>query len=258
VLTDAAIGEKPRQQSQPFSLRYRVVRKIGWLLRLRLEAQPGLLWRLAMRALSWILRIHGWTLRYRLEDDAGYFSGGVRRPVIFVMWHNRIVGMPTFYRCRWKGIRPNALVLTSAGPEGGLLAEVLHQFGFGTVRGSASRRASIAIREMTRQLAKGHDIIITPDGSRGPRYHLQPGALYLAQSTGRPIIPVHIEYSRYLRFKTWDGFAVPLPFARVDVRLDKPFWNNDLDTAEMLEPERQRLERIMTESMVMDGMTVPV
>ena len=217
-----------------------------------------MLWRLAMRMLSWVLRIHGWTLRYRLEDKAGYFSGGTRRPVIFVLWHNRIVGMPAFYRRHWKRCRPNALVLASAGPEGGLLAEVLYQFGLGTVRGSASRRASVAIREMTRRLADGHDIIITPDGSRGPRYHLQPGALYLAQSTGRPIIPVHIEYSRYLRFKTWDGFAIPLPFARVDVQFDTAFWNNELDTAEMLEPERQRLERIMTESMVMDGTTTSV
>jgi lysophospholipid acyltransferase (LPLAT)-like uncharacterized protein len=208
-----------------------------------------------MRALSWILQIHGLTLRYHVKDGPGYFSGGIARPVIFVMWHNRIVSMPMFYRRCRKQYGLNALVLTSAGPEGGLLAEVLRHFHLGAVRGSSSRRASVAIREMARRLAEGYDLIITPDGSRGPRYCLQPGALYLAQATGRPIIPVQVEYSRYLRFKTWDGFAIPLPFARVDIQFHKAFWINDSGTAETFEAERQRLERAMTESLVMDGLS---
>ena len=209
-----------------------------------------------MKVLSWILHVHGLTLRYRLEDKPGYFSEGIARPVIFVIWHNRIVSMPVFYKRRRKRNRLKALVLTSAGPEGGLLAEVLRHFGLGAVRGSGSRRGSIAIREMERRIAEGYDLILTPDGSRGPRYHLQPGALYLAQSTGRPILPVHVEYSRYLRFKTWDGFAIPLPFSRVEVRIGNPFWINGSCTPEAFEVERRRLERTMTESLVMDGLSL--
>src|SRR5205085_1360461 len=105
---------------------------------------------------------------------------------------------------------------------GYFLAQFLEHFGLGAVRGSTSRRASVALREMARRVAEGHDIIITPDGPRGPRYHVQSGALYLAQRTSRPIIPLHLEYSRYLRFKSWDGFAIALPFARVKVVIGEP------------------------------------
>jgi lysophospholipid acyltransferase (LPLAT)-like uncharacterized protein len=235
------------------SLRYRCVRKVGYFLRLRLETQPGWIWRLAMAGLAWIMRLHGLTLRYVLEDRPGYFAGQIERPVIFLLWHNRIASMPAFYE-RWRvRHRPRAIVLTSASPEGSLLAQFLDHFGLGAVRGSSSRRASVALREMARRVAKGHDIIVTPDGPRGPRYHLQPGALYLAQRTSRPIVPVHLEYSRYLRFKSWDGFAIALPFARVKLVIGEPCWINASCINDELETERRRLEQIMTQSLLMDG-----
>ena len=79
------------------SLRYRCVRKVGYFLRLRLETQPGWIWRPAMAGLAWIMRLHGLTLRYVVEDRAGYLAGQFERPVIFLLWHNRIASMPAFY-----------------------------------------------------------------------------------------------------------------------------------------------------------------
>ncbi len=235
------------------SLRYRLVRKAGYLLRLRLEAQPGWIWRSAMATLAWIMRLHGLTLRYIVEDKPGYLAGSFQRPVIFLIWHNRITGLPAFYERRRRRDRPRAFVLTSASPEGSLLAEFLAHFGLGAVRGSTSRRASVALREMAKRIAEGHDMIVTPDGPRGPRYRLQSGALYLAQITGRPIIPLSVEYSRYLRFKTWDGFAIGLPFSRMKLVIGEPCRIDGSWTEDEFETERRRLERIMTESLLMDA-----
>ncbi|MGZ5503575.1 MAG: hypothetical protein ACXWGY_02845, partial [Chthoniobacterales bacterium] len=67
------------------SLVYRCVRKVGYLLRLRLETRPGLAWRSAMAVTAWLMRMHGWTLRYRVNDKAGYFTGGLHEPVIIVL-----------------------------------------------------------------------------------------------------------------------------------------------------------------------------
>ncbi len=237
------------------SLAYRCVRKIGYLLRLRLEPQPGRAWRWRIAILVWLNRVHGWTLRYHVEDKAGYLAGKLPGPVIFVVWHNRIFSAPFIFERTRPNQRPAAFVLTSASPEGSLLALFMSYFGVGAVRGSTSRRASTAVREMSARLAQGHDIIITPDGSRGPRYRLQPGALHLARRSGCPIIPVHIEYSRYRRFKTWDGFAIALPFARVDVTFDSPFQVH-AETDEEFENERVHLERIMTSALVMDRVNV--
>jgi lysophospholipid acyltransferase (LPLAT)-like uncharacterized protein len=239
------------------SLGYRCIRKVGYFLRLRLETQPGWVWRFAMAALSWGMRLHGLTLRYVVEDKPGYFADRLGRPVIFLLWHNRIASMPVFYERRRRHHRLRAVVLTSASPEGSLLAQVLAHFSLGAVRGSTSRRASVAVREMANRIAEGHDIIVTPDGPRGPRYRLQSGALYLAQRTGRPIVPLHLEYSRYIRFKSWDGFAVALPFARVKVVLGDPYWINASCTDDEFETQRRRLERIMTQSLLMDGPGVP-
>ena len=208
---------------------------------------------MAMASLAWIFRLHGLTLRYVVEDRSGYLDGGLADPVIFLLWHNRIMSLPALYERRRLRGRPRAFVLTSASPEGSLLAEFLGHFGLGAVRGSTSRRASVAVREMGRRIAEGHDIIVTPDGPRGPRYRLQPGALHLAQSTGCPIVPLHLECSHFVRFKSWDGLAVALPFARVKVTLDQPFCINGSCGEEEFETGRRNLEQIMTDSLVMDG-----
>jgi lysophospholipid acyltransferase (LPLAT)-like uncharacterized protein len=204
-----------------------------------------------MASLSWVMRLHGLTLRYAVADKPGYFADRLDRPVIFLLWHNRIASMPAFYERRRHRHRPRAFVLTSASPEGSLLAQVLGHFGLGAVRGSTSRRASVALREMASRIAEGHDIIITPDGPGGPGYRLQSGALYRAQRTGRPIVPLHLECSRYIRFKSWDGFAVALPFARVKVVIGGPYWVHASCTDDEFETERRRLERIMTH--IVDG-----
>ncbi|MEP6822556.1 MAG: lysophospholipid acyltransferase family protein [Chthoniobacterales bacterium] len=230
---------------------YRLVRKVGWLLRLKLEGKPGLLWRLAVRLLALLIRLHGRTLRLKLEDHPGYLAGCLPHSVIVLFWHNRIFSTPFV----WERYRPrdrHALVLTSASPEGSLLALLVSHFGMGAVRGSSSRQGSAALRGMIARIAEGNDIFITPDGPRGPRYRLQPGAITLAQQTGVPILPVHIEYSRYRRLRSWDGFAIALPFSQMRVVIDQPFWVKPEQTSEELENARQHLQSIMTDSMLMD------
>jgi len=76
------------------------------------------------------------------------------------------------------------------------------------------------MREMALILEKGEDIGITPDGPRGPKYHLHPGAVKLAQLTGVPLVPIHIKYSRYWELKSWDAFRIPKPFSCVSVFFD--------------------------------------
>lgn len=230
---------------------YRVIRKIGWLLRLRLETEPGWLWRAAVALLAGLMRVHWWTLRGELKDEAGYFSGQLARPVILIFWHNRIFSAPAFYESYQRRNREVA-VLTSASPEGSLLALLVSHFGIGSVRGSSSRRGSAALREMSARIAAGHDIMITPDGPRGPRYRLQPGALFLAQRTGAPILPVQIEYSRYWRLKSWDQFAIARPLARMRLTVGAPIHVGAAATADEMEEQRQRLERSMTDGLVMD------
>ena len=233
------------------SLVHRFFGKLGYLLRLRLTEEPGPVWRGAAWLLAQLIRLLGLTLRYRLDDQAGYLTGKVSDAVAILLWHNRIFAAPVAFE-RYCRPRRRAFVLTSASREGSLLALLLRRFRIAAVRGSTSRRASIAVREMAGRIAAGEDAVITPDGPRGPRYRLQPGALFLAQKTGCPLILAHIEYSRYVRFKSWDGFAIPLPFARVHVTCEPPLHISGDLSAEEFEAERLRLERRMTDGLLMD------
>jgi lysophospholipid acyltransferase (LPLAT)-like uncharacterized protein len=117
--------------------------------------------------------------------------------------------------------------------------------GMGSVRGSSSRRGSTAIRELSALLEAGTDLAITPDGPRGPKYSLGPGAVFLAQKTGVPIIPIHARYHGAIRLKTWDSFGIPLPFSRVDIVMD-PYLTIDPEDTD-LESERLRLETLLRE-----------
>jgi hypothetical protein len=95
---------------------------------------------------------------------------------------------------------------------------------------------------LTTLLESGADIAITPDGPRGPRHALGPGAILLAQLTGTPILPVHASASPTLTLNTWDRFIIPLPFARISVTVDSPIFVPRELGAEDFETHRRNLE----------------
>ena len=159
----------------------------------------------------------GGTLRWKLEDHAGYLSRPLDQPLLVAVWHNRILALPLCYQWMCKARRPLS-VLTSPSRDGGWLSALVAQFGIGAVRGSSSRRGSAALRELQTVLKSGRDVIITPDGPRGPRYQLQPGLVFLAQLTGTPIMAVQVEYSAYWELRSWDRFRIPKPFSSVRIR----------------------------------------
>lgn len=188
--------------------------------------------------LSWVIRLLGLTLRLECRDLAGYFEPSRTRPMIAAAWHNRILALPiTFERFR-RGQR--LAVLTSASRDGGLLSAVVRRFGVESVRGSSSRRGGAALRELHSKLDKGCDVIITPDGPRGPVYSLSPGIIFLAAQTGLPLLLVQVEYANYWELKSWDRFRIPKPFSKVTVTLRPAELLGELATDEEFEQARVR------------------
>ena len=158
------------------------------------------------------------TLRYEWRDASGLMDPASARPVIFCLWHNRLALSMVVHR---KYPRKLA-ALISASKDGALLSAVLRKFGVLAVRGSSSRRGPQALLELTSQAERGHDVAITPDGPRGPRYVVQEGVISLAQVTGLSIVPVTWNTSRKICVKSWDRFQIPLPFARCEMVLNQP------------------------------------
>ena len=191
-----------------------------------------------------VMKIVGATLRWRVDDRGGWLERPMPgEPVLWLCWHNRIFLAPMVH---WNWFRSQpAAVLASASRDGELLAAVCRNFGLDAARGSSSRRGAAALRESVVFLKAKRDLCVTPDGPRGPRYHLQQGIVILAQRTGTRILPLHLRPHRAWRLKTWDGFVIPWPFTRVDVVLDPPWIVPLTTTPEEFEFERARLETML-------------
>jgi len=214
---------KPDKPPVPESLPFKT-RITGWLI-------------------ATVVRLLALTLRIRIEDRCGILSERPEGSLIWAFWHNQIFVVPYIHN-KYLGDR-NGAVLTSASRDGALLAETMRNFGGSAVRGSSSRRGGQAMVELVKWIKDGHDVVIIPDGPRGPRFNLQPGLIKLAQKTEGKIFPVLVDYHNYWELKSWDRFRIPKPFSKVVVTL-APYETIDSDIDDKtFEAERLRIEKIL-------------
>ncbi|WP_420464719.1 lysophospholipid acyltransferase family protein [Panacagrimonas sp.] len=173
------------------------------------------------------------TLHRHLDND---------QPFILVSWHNRNILACFGYLAharRGRRFRP----LASASRDGSLAAAAMRSLGVECIRGSSSQGGSKALRQMLRAVKHGHDLGITPDGPRGPKYVVQAGVVTTARLTGIPIIPMAYQAQRRKILRSWDSMIVPYPFNRLHFAYGEPIHvGKHADEAE-LERCRQAVER---------------
>ena len=166
-----------------------------------------------------LVRLLGATLRLRVEGvDALVPHWTAARPLIYCVWHGRILMVPWVNARlrRTHGARAVS-VMTSRSRDGGLVGGYVRRFGLDVVRGSSSRGGVTALRALVTAVRAGRDVALVPDGPRGPRGQLGPGVVALAGLTGAPVVPVGFAARPANRLATWDAFLVPAPFARAAV-----------------------------------------
>ena len=147
-----------------------------------------------------------------------YLSGNPRGTLILV-WHNRLaLALAALWRV---GKKIPLTGLVSASGDGAVLAEVMGAFGVNTVRGSSSRRAVEATRELLAALQAGRNGVITPDGPRGPVYTVKEGVVELANAHARGLYVVGLNSSDCWKMRSWDGFMIPKPFSKLVVEIKK-------------------------------------
>jgi lysophospholipid acyltransferase (LPLAT)-like uncharacterized protein len=125
---------------------------------------------------------------------------------------------------RWlqqqRGLALGALVSPSV--DGEVPAKIARWLGLRVIRGSSTRTGARALRDYYELLVKeGVSPLITPDGPTGPARRFKPGALLLAQLSGRPLLPMAYAASRAWRFG-WDGFVLPWPGSRIAIAIGAP------------------------------------
>lgn len=164
-----------------------------------------------------LVRLLGLTWRVRREGGE-HFDEMLRRkePFIIIFWHGEILSVAWVHRNR--GLAP----LISRHADGEVIARIVEGLGYRTIRGSTSRGGVRALLEAAQRVNEGVTIGFTPDGPRGPRHVFAPGALIVAQRTGRPIIALAATASSAWRLRSWDRHLIPKPFATVTVRYSEP------------------------------------
>src|SRR5688572_30827943 len=186
-----------------------------------------------------VLRLLGMTWRVKREGHTTFDDMLARQePFIIVFWHGEIVPVTWVHRNR--GFAP----LISRHADGEVIARIVEGLGYRTVRGSTSRGGVRALLETAQRVKEGITVGFTPDGPRGPRHVFAPGALIVAQRTGRPIIALGATASRAWRLKSWDRHLIPKPFATVTVRYSTPQFVEAADAREAVN-EQTRFETLL-------------
>jgi lysophospholipid acyltransferase (LPLAT)-like uncharacterized protein len=136
-------------------------------------------------------------------------------------WHQHLLYCGKFLvEQRDRGLTVGWLISPSV--DGELGAMMLRRFGAVIIRGSSTHTGARALRDYYQALTRDNvSPVITPDGPRGPRFKFKPGALLLAQMSGRPILPMSYAASRAWLVK-WDKFVIPLPWSRIAIALGPP------------------------------------
>jgi lysophospholipid acyltransferase (LPLAT)-like uncharacterized protein len=180
-----------------------------------------------------------WKIEQRGDDPSrGPLERGGR--CIFAFWHACLP--PLVYTHRGRG----GAVISSRHLDGELTARALGGLGYVTARGSSTRAGEEALRRVVGLAETSRFVAITPDGPHGPAYVAKRGAIFVASTSGLPLIPVATASSASYVLRSWDRMRVPKPFARVVVRFGEPLRiPRELDDAEF-ERWRVRLETELT------------
>ena len=207
----------------------------------------------ARRVLYWfgtpiaMLLVRFWWLTCRVVrvEGAEHISAGLEGgPLIPVYWHQHQLFCTRFLlHQRPRGMSPGFLISPSV--DGEIPAMIAKREKTYVIRGSSSHTGARTLRDYYVALQKGVSPAITVDGPYGPPFACKPGAVLLAQLSGRPIVAMTFHADRAWLFRAWDRFVLPWPFARITIVVGPPrYVPKRVDAAEVL-----RLQQAVTDEL---------
>jgi len=170
-------------------------------------------WAISLRLGPWIscglMRAGAATMRRRDVGRAypdGCWAKGER--VIFAFWHGRLLMMPFAYP------GATAEILISQHRDGEYITRIAERLGFTVQRGSGTRGGARAFRQLVHALKEGRNVVVTPDGPKGPSRRVKSGVVELSRLSGMPIVPAAFGAHPRIVLRSWDRFVIPYPGAR--------------------------------------------
>lgn len=177
-----------------------------------------------------------WTIIGEDIPDAYHRSG---KPFVTCLWHDRLMLAP----CVWKWEKP-LHVLASSHRDGRLIAKVVENFSMPVVYGSTGKDGMAAAKELIKLVKSGEYVAVIPDGPRGPRHKLAPGAIAISRLSHADILVYSFAVERFKRLNSWDKFIISWPFNRGVMVWGKPIKPEELKGMSMEEATEFVGERI--------------
>lgn len=133
---------------------------------------------------------------------------------VCVTWHGELFMSPQAYRHIHKKHPASAII--SSHFDGGLIAATLEFLHIRPLRGSSRKGAKQVLLQAFKSIKSGEEVLITPDGPKGPRHEMSDGAIGIALKSKLPIFVMNFKAEKYWQLKSWDKFVIPKPFSKID------------------------------------------
>jgi lysophospholipid acyltransferase (LPLAT)-like uncharacterized protein len=191
----------------------------------RMTRARRLLYAIAVPVALALIRAWWWSCRVVRIVGIEHLDAALARAPSLVpcYWHQHQLYCGKFLvEQRGRGLTAGWLISPSV--DGELGAMMVRRLGAAVIRGSSTHTGARALRDYYQALVRDNvSPVITPDGPRGPRFRFKPGALLLAQMSGRAILPMSYAASRAWLIK-WDKFVIPMPFSRIVIAIGAPYY----------------------------------
>ncbi len=147
---------------------------------------------------------------------------------IYVFWHSKTFILLSFSRNLGIG------TLTLPDWKNIIFDELCKLYKYRTILVENNSGVIGVIRKLITLLKNGHSLGLAVDGPKGPVTVIRPGAIYLAKTTGKPIVAANILVNKSIRIKTrWDRYELPFLFSQVTITLSQPLFVDDSNTGPM-------------------------
>lgn len=154
-----------------------------------------------------ILRALAATWRIRFEGPDPWIAADAR---LGALWHRNLIVAAGVFHDR------QVHVTVSRSRDGEFAVAVMRHLGLpAPPRGSSRSGAVSLLREVTRVVEAGGQVIVPVDGPLGPARKAKPGVLQIARRAQTPLYTAALSANPCLRLRSWDRMLLPLPFARV-------------------------------------------
>ncbi len=146
------------------------------------------------------------------------------RPLIFTAWHGMtmmLVGKITQY------FDPDNIVLLMPDDWRGESLKVFaekagaHPYPM-NLEETASVSTARRLVSLVREVKRGKNCYITPDGPDGPAYVIKPGIAFIARKAQGLILPFGAYARHGYRVPRWDTYVIPYPFGRISIHIGEP------------------------------------